>query len=59
MPRFDLPQQGTFMQLAGAVATYIDLFESMWPFYWLKMAAVRDGEAWQSVPFHLGWTLER
>jgi hypothetical protein len=53
MPRFDLPQQGTFMQLAGAVATYIDPFEAMWPFYWLKMAAVRDGDIWSLCHFSL------
>ena len=53
MPRFDLPQQGTFMQLAGAVAAYSDLFASMWPFYWLKMAAVRDGDDWLLCHFTL------
>src|SRR5690242_21732439 len=53
MPRFDLPQQGTFMQLAGAVATYIDPFEAMWPFYGLKMAAVRDGDIWSLCHFSL------
>jgi hypothetical protein len=47
MPRFDLPQQGTFPQLADAVATYVDPFELMWPFFWLKMAAVRDGDTWR------------
>jgi hypothetical protein len=46
MPRFDLPPQETFMRLAGAVATYIDHFEPMWPVYWLKMAALRDGDTW-------------
>jgi hypothetical protein len=51
MPRFDLPQQRTFMQLAGAVATYSDPFETMWPFYWLKMAAVRDGDVWNLCHF--------
>jgi hypothetical protein len=58
MPRFDLPQQGTFMQLAGAVATYIDPFEAMWPFYWLKVAAVRDGDVWSLCHFTLvgRWT---
>jgi hypothetical protein len=53
MPRFDLPRQGTFMQLAGAVATYSDPFEAMWPFYWLKMAAVRDGDVWSLCHFTL------
>jgi hypothetical protein len=53
MPRFDLPQQGAFMQLAGVVATYIDHFEPMWPFYWLKMAAVRDGDTWHLCHFSL------
>jgi hypothetical protein len=53
MPRFDLPRQGTFMQLAGAVATYIDPFAAMWPFYWLKMAAVRDGDVWSLCHFTL------
>lgn len=53
MPRFDLPQQGTFMRLAGAVATYIDHFAPMWPFYWLKMAAVRDGDTWRLCHFTL------
>jgi hypothetical protein len=53
MRRFDLPQQGTFMQLAGAVATYIDPFEAMWPFYWLKMAAVLDGDVWSLCHFTL------
>jgi hypothetical protein len=53
MPRFDLPQQGTFMQLVGAVATYFNPFEAMWPFYWLKMAAVRDGDVWSLCHFTL------
>jgi hypothetical protein len=53
MPRFDLPQQGTFMQLAGAVAAYIHPFEAMWPFYWLKMAAMRDGDVWSLCHFTL------
>jgi hypothetical protein len=53
MPRFDPPQQGTFMQLAGAVAAYINPFEAMWPFYWLKMAAVRDGDVWSLCHFTL------
>jgi hypothetical protein len=53
MPRFDLPQQGTFQQLAGVVASYIAPFEQMWPFYWLKLAAVRDGDAWRLCHFTL------
>ena len=53
MPRFDLPQQGTFQQLAGAVATYIDPFAPMWPVYWLKIAAVRDGDVWLLCHFTL------
>ena len=53
MPRFDLPQQGTFQQLAGVVASYIAPFEPMWPFYWLKMAAVRDGDVWLLCHFTL------
>jgi hypothetical protein len=58
MPRFDLPQQGTFMQLASVVATHIDHFEPMWPYYWLKMAAVRDEDAWRLCHFTLvgRWT---
>jgi len=58
MPRFNLPQRWTFMQLAGAVATYIDPFKLMWPFYWLKMAAVRDDDAWRLCHFTLvgRWT---
>jgi hypothetical protein len=53
MPRFDPPLRGTFMQLAGAVATYSDPFGAMWPFYWLKMAAVRDGDVWSLCHFTL------
>jgi hypothetical protein len=41
------------MRLAAAVATYIAPFESMWPFYWLKMAAVRDGDVWRLCHFTL------
>jgi hypothetical protein len=51
MPRFDLPQRGTFMQLAGVIARYIAPFEPMWPFYWLKMAAIRDGNTWHLCHF--------
>ena len=29
MPRFELPAQGTFMQLVGAVQDYIAPFEQM------------------------------
>jgi hypothetical protein len=53
MPQFDLPQQATFMQVVGVVASYIDAFESMWPFYWLKIAAVRDGDTWHLCHFTL------
>jgi hypothetical protein len=53
MPRFDLPQQGTFMHLAGVVARHIARFEPMWPFYWLKTAAVRDGDTWHLCHFTL------
>jgi hypothetical protein len=53
MPRFDLPQQATFIQVEGIVASYIDAFESMWPFYWLKIAAVRDGDTWRLCHFTL------
>jgi hypothetical protein len=52
-PRFDLPPEATFARLAGAVATYIGDFAPMWPYYWLKAAAVRDGETWSLCHFTL------
>jgi hypothetical protein len=52
-PRFDLPPQATFARLAGAVTTYIGDFAPMWPYYWLKAAAVRDGETWSLCHFAL------
>jgi hypothetical protein len=53
MPRFELPAHGTFKQLVGAVHDYIAPFERMWPFYWLKAAAVRDGDTWHLCHFSL------
>jgi hypothetical protein len=53
MPRFELPRQESFSQLVGAVAAYTDRFAPMWPFYWLKVAAVRDGDVWRLCHFTL------
>src|SRR6266446_7597321 len=35
----------TFTEQMGILADYIRPFEHMWPFYWLKAAAVRDPHA--------------
>lgn len=52
MPRFDLANC-TFPQVAARVVEYIEPFEQMWPYYWLKAAAVRDGETWHLCYFCL------
>jgi hypothetical protein len=53
MPRFACPERATFKQLVGAVQNYMAPFEPMWPFYWLKAAAVRDGKTWHLCHFSL------
>ena len=59
MPRFDLPQQGTFMQLAGAVAT---VYRSLRVDVALLLAQDGCCARWrpmEPLSFHSGRTLER
>lgn len=53
MSRSDLPANSTFQQLAARIADHIQPFNQMWPFYWMKAAAVRDGATWHLCFFSL------
>ena len=47
MPRLEeIRESKTFADQIGILMDYISPFKQMWPFYWLKVAAVRDPKAY-------------
>ena len=53
MTRNELPTDSTFQHLAAHVADQIEHFEQMWPYFWLKAAAVRSDTTWYLLHFCL------
>src|SRR5260370_34718167 len=41
----EIRESKTFAENIGILIDYISPFKQMWPFYWLKVAAVRDPKA--------------
>ncbi len=53
MPRFDLAENATFPQLVERIIECSRSFEQMWPYFWIKAVAVRDGATWHLCHFCL------
>ena len=53
MPRFDLAENATFPQLVERIIECSRSFEQMWPYFWIKAVAVRDGATWHLYHFYL------
>src|SRR5258707_917478 len=53
MPRFDLAENATFPQLVERIIECSRSFEQMWPYFWIKAVAVRDGATWHLCHFYL------
>src|SRR5690349_17627806 len=53
MHRPHLPDNPTFLQYMGGVEEYAFPVREMWPSFWLKAAAVHDGEMWHLCYFAL------
>ncbi len=53
MARFDLADNATFPQLVERITEVSRPFAPMWPSYWIKAAAVRDGATWHLCQFYL------
>jgi hypothetical protein len=53
MPRFDFAENATFPQLVERIIECSRSFEQMWPYFWIKAVAVRDGATWHLCQFHL------
>jgi hypothetical protein len=53
MHRLHVPDNPSFLQLMGGVEEYAYPVQDMWPSFWLKAAAVHDGETWRLCYFAL------
>lgn len=53
MYKFDTPSNVTFRNLMGLCEEYAYPLSAMWPSFWLKAAAVHDGDVWRLTFFAL------